>query len=73
MALITLFTAPPGTLDSFWLDSNGDPSGAQNREFFASNFSAQVRRDEAEIAQNTEYFPGATAAMDNAIRNDVAA
>ena len=54
-----------------WYNSDGNPTGAQNCEFFADVFSTNVRGNSAAAEQDSNYFPNATREMEEIIRNDL--
>ena len=53
-----------------WYDqTTNQPTGAQNQEFFGSNFQVNVMQNNAQINNNSIYYPNATTEMDNIVSN----
>jgi len=58
--------------EAYWYNEKKDnPTGAQNREFFANNFADIVMYQGASIKNNATYYPNSTIEMDEMVQNAV--
>jgi len=53
----------------FWFDENNNPTGAQQQEFFATQFRNAMLNDDASRANQEEFFGRSTGIMDEMIRD----